>query len=189
MIEPPDPAAAPIAALIAAHAPADAAEEAAQREIAALLAAHDAPWRRDRFAPGHLTASAIVVDPARERALLVYHHKLQRWLQPGGHFEAHERDPAAVASRLRNAGALFIGSSSAEVLGDYGAGPNHTLPTGGSARFQAGLSVATFLRLRSWMRIDDTAAARELVADAMALAQIEGLAGHRASAARRLSPE
>lgn len=99
MIEPLDPAAAPIAALIAAHAPADAAEEAAQREIAALLAAHDAPWRRDRFAPGHLTASAIVVDPARERALLVYHHKLQRWLQPGGHFEAHERDPAAVAAR------------------------------------------------------------------------------------------
>ncbi|USN98788.1 MAG: histidinol dehydrogenase [Phycisphaeraceae bacterium] len=105
------------------------------------------------------------------------------------HLEIITRDPAAVASRLRNAGALFIGSSSAEVLGDYGAGPNHTLPTGGSARFQAGLSVATFLRLRSWMRIDDTAAARELVADAMALAQIEGLAGHRASAARRLSPE
>lgn len=101
------------------------------------------------------------------------------------HLEVMTRDAEAVARSVRNAGALFIGSRSAEVLGDYGAGPNHTLPTGGTARFQAGLSVSHFLRLRSWMRIDDAAGARGLVEDAVALAEMEGLAGHAASAAAR----
>jgi histidinol dehydrogenase len=83
---------------------------------------------------------------------------------------------------------VFIGSASAEVLGDYGAGPNHTLPTGGTARFQAGLSVTHFLRLRTWLRIDDAAAASDVLADTERLAQIEGLAGHARAAAIREAP-
>src|SRR5439155_1253132 len=67
-----------------------------------------------------------------------------------------------VALRLTHFGALFIGASSAEVLGDYGAGPNHVLPTAGSARSRGGLSVYTFLRVRTWLRIDDASAARPL---------------------------
>lgn len=99
------------------------------------------------------------------------------------HLEIMTSDSSAVAERLRNAGALFIGTRSAEVLGDYGAGPNHTLPTGGTARFQAGLSVIHFLRLRTWMRFDQVP--EELVSDTRRIARMEGLAGHEASAARR----
>ncbi len=102
------------------------------------------------------------------------------------HVQIMTEDPAGVAARLRNGGGVFIGPASAEVLGDYGAGPNHTLPTGGTARFRAGLSVSTFLRLRTWLRIDDPAAAEPLIEDTAALAAIEGLDAHKAAAQRRL---
>lgn len=101
------------------------------------------------------------------------------------HLEVMTRDPEAVVRQVRSAGAVFVGAGSAEVLGDYGAGPNHTLPTGGTARFRAGLSVAHFLRMRTWMRIDDPRAAANLVADAERLARMEGLCGHERSAAKR----
>lgn len=103
------------------------------------------------------------------------------------HVEVMVQQPEAFAQSVRNAGALFIGPASAEVLGDYGAGPNHTLPTGGTARFQAGLSVACFLRLRTWLRIDDPQAAQPLIADAAELAMLEGLEAHAASANARLA--
>ena len=74
---------------------------------------------------------------------------------------------------------------SAEVLGDYAAGPNHTLPTGGAARYTGGLSVLDFLRVRTFVRIDDAAAAEPLIADAEDLARLEGLDAHARSAARR----
>lgn len=102
------------------------------------------------------------------------------------HLEIMTSDSQEVAGNIRNAGGVFIGSMSAEVLGDYGAGPNHTLPTGGTARFQAGLSVIHFLRLRSWMRIDDQEQAEALIRDTASIADIEGLAGHAASARARL---
>lgn len=102
------------------------------------------------------------------------------------HLEIMTSDSQEVASNIRNAGGVFIGSMSAEVLGDYGAGPNHTLPTCGTARFNAGLSVINFLRLRSWMRIDDQEQAEALIRDTASIADIEGLAGHAASARARL---
>src|SRR5207245_7993155 len=75
------------------------------------------------------------------------------------HLELCLQDSAAVAPLLGNYGALFIGSGSAEVLGDYGAGPNHVLPTAGTARAKGGLSVYTSLRVSAWLRIDASAAA------------------------------
>ncbi|MBV71816.1 MAG: histidinol dehydrogenase [Myxococcales bacterium] len=87
-----------------------------------------------------------------------------------------------LAPRIRHYGGLFLGRDAAEVLGDYGAGPNHTLPTGGTARFSGGLSVFNFLRIRTWMRIDALDDAQPLVDDANTLAQLEGLAGHARSA-------
>lgn len=60
-------------------------------------------------------------------------------------------------------GGLFIGRRAAEVLGDYGAGPNHVLPTGGTARYTGGLCVMTFLRVRTWMRIDEAQPSQALV--------------------------
>ena len=62
------------------------------------------------------------------------------------HLEIQTRDAAAVAARVRNAGAVFVGPWSPVSLGDYCAGSNHVLPTGGCARHSAGLSVQTFLR-------------------------------------------
>lgn len=103
------------------------------------------------------------------------------------HVEVMLADADSFAASLRNAGAVFVGPRSAEVVGDYGAGPNHTLPTGGTARFRAGLSVNDFLRLRTWTHIDRVDDARELFEDARLLAQMEGLAGHAASAAARLA--
>lgn len=93
----------------------------------------------------------------------------------------------ALAERLRHYGALFIGEGSAEVLGDYGAGPNHVLPTGGTARSVGALSVLTFLRVQTWLRMDESGG---LVArDSVALARMEGLEAHARAAERRVKLE
>jgi phosphoribosyl-ATP pyrophosphohydrolase/phosphoribosyl-AMP cyclohydrolase/histidinol dehydrogenase len=91
-----------------------------------------------------------------------------------------------IAGRCRHWGGLFIAAGSAEVLGDYGAGPNHTLPTGGVARHKGGLSVVDFLRFRTWLEIDDAGAARQTIEDSIALARLEGLEAHARAAERRL---
>lgn len=101
------------------------------------------------------------------------------------HLELQLRDAPKIAPRLSRCGCLFIGERSAEVLGDYGAGPNHVLPTGGTARYASGLGVETFLRRQTWLEIDSLEAAQETVQDAVSLAELEGLPGHAASAARR----
>ncbi len=95
------------------------------------------------------------------------------------HLQVMLADPDAARPHLHHAGALFLGSPSAEVFGDYGFGPNHVLPTSGAARSTAGLSVFRFLRARTWMRLTPSPDA----SDAIALAHAEGLAGH-AQAAR-----
>lgn len=104
------------------------------------------------------------------------------------HLEIMTADAEVVAGRVRNAGACFIGARTAEVVGDYGAGPNHTLPTGGTARFRAGLCVTDFLRLRTWIRLDDESseAGDALLTDTVRIAEMEGLAGHAASARARM---
>lgn len=102
------------------------------------------------------------------------------------HLELLLANASQVAPRLAHYGGLFIGAGSAEVLGDYGAGPNHVLPTAGTARSKGGLSVYTFLRVRTWLRIDDHAAARPLVEDAAWFGRVEGLEAHARSAERRL---
>jgi phosphoribosyl-ATP pyrophosphohydrolase/phosphoribosyl-AMP cyclohydrolase/histidinol dehydrogenase len=98
------------------------------------------------------------------------------------HLELLVSEPRAWADSIRNAGAVFLGSGSAEVFGDYGAGPNHCLPTAGAARFAAGLSVLAFLRARTWLEMDDPAA---LAGEAAALARIEGLEAHARAAELR----
>ena len=99
------------------------------------------------------------------------------------HLELHCNDSKAVADKIVNAGCMFIGHQSAEVFGDYGVGPNHTLPTAGTARFSAGLNVFTFVRVRTWLKLD--AAPQSLVDDTARLAELEGLIGHQRSALKR----
>lgn len=94
------------------------------------------------------------------------------------HLEIMTARPDDIAKKLSHYGALFIGPQSAEVLGDYGAGPNHVLPTGKASRITGGLSVFDFLRVRTWMRMDDPESGTELIDDAEKFAVMEGLAGH-----------
>jgi phosphoribosyl-ATP pyrophosphohydrolase/phosphoribosyl-AMP cyclohydrolase/histidinol dehydrogenase len=101
------------------------------------------------------------------------------------HLEVMVREIDLVRPLLTHYGALFVGAASGEVLGDYGAGPNHVLPTGGTARFSAGLSVLHFLRVRTWLDLDDPRGARAIAADAVELARIEGLEAHARAAERR----
>jgi phosphoribosyl-ATP pyrophosphohydrolase/phosphoribosyl-AMP cyclohydrolase/histidinol dehydrogenase len=95
------------------------------------------------------------------------------------HLELLVPDPRRWARGIGSAGAVFIGAGSAEVLGDYGAGPNHCLPTGGASRFAAGLSVLSFLKARTWLEMDDSSA---LALEAAAFARIEGLEAHARAA-------
>jgi histidinol dehydrogenase len=98
------------------------------------------------------------------------------------HLALHVADPDALSRHFTAYGSLFIGDASAEALADYGVGPNHVLPTGGGARFQSGLSVFTFLRTPTWLRIDDAGAT---ATDAALLARLEGLEAHARAAELR----
>ena len=124
-----------------------------------------------------LAKSAIIVATSIEEAIEIANN-----LAPE-HLELHCRNGREVAANIRNAGCIFVGHNSAEVFGDYGVGPNHTLPTGGTARWSAGLNVFMFLRVRTWLEIDS--APQALINDTAQLAELEGLAGHRRAALRR----
>ena len=97
------------------------------------------------------------------------------------------REPRALAESLRQAGGLFFGEHSFEVLGDYVAGPSHTMPTGGTARFASPLNVLDFVRITSLIDLDAGTMA-ELAPAAALLAQAEGLTAHAAAAERRVRP-
>jgi histidinol dehydrogenase len=101
------------------------------------------------------------------------------------HLEVITADAAAVAARVRAAGVVFVGPHTPVSVGDYGAGPNHTLPTGGTARFTGGLRTDDFLVPVNWVELDAAAltAAAPLV-DALAAA--EDLPAHARAVAIRL---
>jgi len=99
------------------------------------------------------------------------------------HLALHVANPDVMAEHLTSYGSLFIGDTSAEVFADYGAGPNHVLPTDGGARFQSGLSVLTFLKAPTWLALSDPAATAE---DAAHLARLEGLEAHARAAELRM---
>ena len=92
--------------------------------------------------------------------------------------------PRALADRLHNAGGLFLGERSFEVLGDYVAGPSHTMPTGGTARFASPLNVLDFVRITSLIELD-AATTAALAPAAARLARAEALTAHAAAAEQR----
>ena len=94
-------------------------------------------------------------------------------------------DPGAIAARVRNAGAIFLGRFAPEALGDYVAGPSHVLPTSGAARFSSGLGVLDFLKRTSLVG-GDSASLAALAPAAEILARAEGLEAHALSLAIRL---
>lgn len=99
------------------------------------------------------------------------------------HLELHCVDAESMASQIKHAGCIFIGPQSAEVFGDYGIGPNHTLPTAGTSRWSAGLNVFTYTRIRTFLQLSDVP--NSLVQDTARLAEIEGLIGHQQASLRR----
>jgi histidinol dehydrogenase len=101
------------------------------------------------------------------------------------HLSIMTSDPAALVSKVRNAGCIFVGDNSPVVLGDYVAGPSHVLPTGGSARFGSPLGVADFLKVTNTIAIDEPAM-RELSQPALVIAEAEGLDAHARALRRRL---
>ena len=103
------------------------------------------------------------------------------------HLELAVAEPFALAQKVRNAGAIFLGRFAPEALGDYVAGPNHVLPTSGAARFASGLSVLDFLKRTTLIGCDSTGLGK-IGPAAVALAQAEGLDGHARSVTVRLSP-
>ena len=102
------------------------------------------------------------------------------------HLSIDTADPEATLARIRHAGAAFLGPYSPVAAGDYAAGPSHVLPTGGTARFAAGLSANEFLRGGSVIRLAQADLAA-LAADITTLADTEGLTAHRRSVEARLS--
>lgn len=95
------------------------------------------------------------------------------------------REPEALVSRITNAGGVFVGETSPEVLGDYVAGPSHVMPTGGSARYASPLTVFDFLKVISTVALS-AAELRHLGPAAAALARAEGLTAHARSIELRL---
>ncbi len=101
------------------------------------------------------------------------------------HLELEVADPWALINQIRHAGAIFLGSSTPEAVGDYLAGPNHTLPTSGAARYASALGVETFLKHSSIIQYSQTAL--EKVASAIdILATTEGLPSHADSVKLRV---
>jgi histidinol dehydrogenase len=101
------------------------------------------------------------------------------------HLEIVAGDADALASRIRNAGAIFIGPHTPEAIGDYVGGSNHVLPTARSARFSSGLGVPDFMKRTSILKCDE-ASLRALGPAAIALGRAEKLEAHARSVAMRL---
>ncbi|SSC65421.1 histidinol dehydrogenase [Ciceribacter selenitireducens] len=104
------------------------------------------------------------------------------------HLELAVDDPDALMAGVRNAGAIFVGRHTPEVIGDYVGGSNHVLPTARSARFSSGLSVLDFVKRTSILRLGPEQL-RALAPAAIALAKSEGLDAHARSVAIRLNLE
>jgi histidinol dehydrogenase len=103
------------------------------------------------------------------------------------HLEIATGNADALSTRIANAGAIFVGRYTPEVIGDYVAGSNHVLPTARSARFASGLSVLDFMKRSSILKLEPEHLAL-LGPAAMTLAEAEGLDAHRRSVAIRLKP-
>ena len=115
-------------------------------------------------------SACVIVDDA-DAALAV----ADAWAPE--HLEIQAADAAILARRVRNAGAIFVGAWAPVSLGDYLAGSNHVLPTGGTARYSGGLSVLSFLRCVHVVECDEAALAA-VAAHIAALGGAEDLAAH-----------
>jgi len=122
---------------------------------------------------------AIIVTKDMDEALY-----LMNQIAPE-HLEVMTEDPFDLLPKIKHAGAIFMGRYTPEPIGDYIAGPNHTLPTGGTAKFYSPLGVENFLKKSSIISMSRTGI-KEIGNECALLAQTEGLGAHRASVLERL---
>jgi histidinol dehydrogenase len=101
------------------------------------------------------------------------------------HLELQVREPLTLLGKIRNAGAVFLGEFTPEAVGDYFAGPNHVLPTAGTARFSSALGVENFLKRTSVIAYSREAMRRD-ASSIVKLAELEGLEAHAASVRIRM---
>jgi histidinol dehydrogenase len=104
------------------------------------------------------------------------------------HLELSVEDPFSLLSAVRHAGSVFLGRNCPEAMGDYYAGPNHTLPTGGTARFSSPLSVDDFVKKTQFIYYSGDAL-KKAAPDVERFALAEGLTGHARSAVIRTEEE
>jgi len=153
---------------------ADKVFEAVQRELTRLPRADiaGASWRDH---------GAIITVPSLDEAPALVDR-----IAPE-HLELAVADPAVLAERVRNAGAIFLGRHTPEAVGDYVAGPNHVLPTSGAARYASGLGVLDFMKRTTMIRCESRGLAA-IGPAACILARAEGLEAHARSVSVRLGP-
>lgn len=151
---------------------ADAVEAAVERQLSSLP-------RRAIAAPSWQDFGAIIILQSLDEAPPLADRIAAE------HLEIATADPEALTEKIANAGAIFIGAYTPEVIGDYVAGTNHVLPTARSSRFSSGLGVLDFMKRTSLLKLDADAL-KELGPAAMTLARSEGLEGHRRSVEFRL---
>jgi len=146
----------------------------------------------DRLLPGMERAS-IISKSLQQRGLIIRVDNLEEAAEVSNriapeHLELSVRDPDWLLDRIDNAGAIFLGSHTAEALGDYCAGPSHVLPTSGTARFFSALGVYDFQKRSSVINCSARGAAN-IAGTAALLARRESLQAHALSAEYRLSGE
>ena len=152
---------------------ADAVDEAVGRQLQRLP-------RRDIAEASWRNFGAIIVLPSLDHAPALANRIAAE------HVELAVADPDALGEHIRNAGAIFLGRHTPEVIGDYVGGSNHVLPTARSARFSSGLSVLDFVKRSSMLKLGPDQL-RALAPAAIRLAEAEGLDAHARSVSLRLN--
>ena len=137
-----------------------------------------------------LPKKKIAIKSLRNFGLAIYSKKISRIIEiinevAPEHLEIQLKDGKKILSKIKNAGSIFLGKYSPEAMGDYLAGPNHVLPTTGTAKFSSGLSVFDFLKRQSLIKITKRGIER-LGPSVINLALYENLDGHAISIKKRL---
>ncbi len=138
-----------------------------------------------------LATAAVATESLKKRGLAVVVNTLDEAIglanqKAPEHLELQVKNARRIIPLLRNYGSLFIGAYSAEVLGDYSSGLNHTLPTASAARYTGGLGVKDFLKIQTTLRVDADGI-QKIGSQAAILARAEGLEAHARSVAIRLA--
>jgi histidinol dehydrogenase len=157
--------------------PSSALRDAVAAELGRQLAGLT---RREIAGAALASHGALVLTASLEEAV-----DLANGLAPE-HLELQVADPEGLLTRVRHAGAVFLGRHTPEVVGDYVAGPNHVLPTGGTARFSSALSTEDFVTRLSVIEYSAEGLA-EAGPHVGELSRVEGLDGHGAAAAIRIA--